>query len=151
MLQNTFGEYQSTLIQVKAWCCQTTNHYLSQYWPISMLPYGVTMSSQWSSRQRVSGDNYWGQFFVIPTVRVTRLNCINENTICCGINYKSIESPTRLYHIDAFKAQEYIMVHFLKSTLPIPGSPYAPFMVQLMPHQCISLLTAVLCMKCHVM
>ena len=32
----------STLVQVMAWCCQTTSHYLSQCWHRSMSPYGVT-------------------------------------------------------------------------------------------------------------
>ena len=33
---------QSTLVQVMAWCRQATSHYLSQCWPRSLLPYGVT-------------------------------------------------------------------------------------------------------------
>ena len=33
---------KSTLVQVMAWCRQATSHYLSQYWPSSMSPYGVT-------------------------------------------------------------------------------------------------------------
>ena len=33
---------QSTLVQVMAWCCQATSHYLSQCWPRSLSPYGVT-------------------------------------------------------------------------------------------------------------
>ena len=33
---------KSTLVQVMAWCRQTTSHYLSQCWPSSMSPYGVT-------------------------------------------------------------------------------------------------------------
>ena len=41
----------STLVQVMAWCrqswcCQATSHYLSQCWPRSMSPYGVTRP-QW--------------------------------------------------------------------------------------------------------
>ena len=32
----------STLVQVMAWCRQATSHYLSQCWPSSMSPYGVT-------------------------------------------------------------------------------------------------------------
>ena len=31
-----------TLVQVMAWCRQATSHYLSQCWPRSMSPYGVT-------------------------------------------------------------------------------------------------------------
>ena len=30
------------MIQVMAWCCQAASHYLRQYWPRSMSPYGVT-------------------------------------------------------------------------------------------------------------
>ena len=33
---------QSPLVQVMAWCCQATSHYLSQCWPRSLLPYDVT-------------------------------------------------------------------------------------------------------------
>ena len=37
---------QSTLVQVMAWCRQATSHYLSQCWPRSQSPYGVTRP-QW--------------------------------------------------------------------------------------------------------
>ena len=37
---------QSTLVQVMAWCRQATSHYLSQFWPTSLLPYGLTRP-QW--------------------------------------------------------------------------------------------------------
>ena len=33
---------KSTLIQLKAWCCQATSHHLNQCWPRSPTPYGVT-------------------------------------------------------------------------------------------------------------
>ena len=41
-----------TLLQLMAWCCQATSHYLSQcwpssvYWPSSVSPYGITRP-QW--------------------------------------------------------------------------------------------------------
>ena len=35
-------EDKSTLVQVMAWCRQVTSHYLSQCWPRSLSPYGVT-------------------------------------------------------------------------------------------------------------
>ena len=41
-----FTDDQSTLDQVMAWCCQATSHYLSQCWPRSLSPYGVTRP-QW--------------------------------------------------------------------------------------------------------
>ena len=37
-----FTDDLSTLVQVMAWCRQATSHYLSQCWPKSLLPYGVT-------------------------------------------------------------------------------------------------------------
>ena len=41
-----FTDDRSTLVQVMAWCRQTTSHYLSQCWPRSLSPYGVTRP-QW--------------------------------------------------------------------------------------------------------
>ena len=41
-----FIDDQSTLVQVMAWCRQATSHYMSQCWPRSMSPYGVTRP-QW--------------------------------------------------------------------------------------------------------
>ena len=43
MPQNTV---KSTLVQVMASCHQATRHYLNQYWPRSMLPYGI-IRPQW--------------------------------------------------------------------------------------------------------
>ena len=37
---------KSALVQVMAWCRQATSHYLSQCWPRSLSPYGVTRP-QW--------------------------------------------------------------------------------------------------------
>ena len=37
---------KSSLVQVMAWCHQATSHYLSQCWPRSLSPYGVTRP-QW--------------------------------------------------------------------------------------------------------
>ena len=39
-------EDKSTVVQVMAWCRQATSHYLSQCWPRSLPPYGVTRP-QW--------------------------------------------------------------------------------------------------------
>ena len=41
---------KSTLVQVMAWCRQATSHYLSQCWPRSLSPYGVTRP-QWVKYQ----------------------------------------------------------------------------------------------------
>ena len=42
---------KSTLVQVMAWCPQATSHYLSQCWPRSMSPNGVT-KPQWVNSWR---------------------------------------------------------------------------------------------------
>ena len=39
---------KSTLVRVMAWCRQATSHYLSQCWPSSTSPYGVT-KPQWAN------------------------------------------------------------------------------------------------------
>ena len=46
-----FTDDQSTLVQVMAWCHQATSHYLSQCWPRSLSPYGVTRP-QWVNGSR---------------------------------------------------------------------------------------------------
>ena len=43
---HTTGPYKLTLIQVMAWCHQATSHYLSQCWPRSISPYGISRP-QW--------------------------------------------------------------------------------------------------------
>ena len=42
-------ENKSTLVQIIAWCRQARSHYLSQCWPRSVSPYGVTRA-QWVNR-----------------------------------------------------------------------------------------------------
>ena len=37
-----FTDDKSTLVQVMAWCHQATSHHLSQCWPRSMSPYGIS-------------------------------------------------------------------------------------------------------------
>ena len=54
---------KSTLVQVMAWCWQAPSHYLSQCWPRSMLPYGVTRP-QWVNSLAL-GDVIWYHFINI--------------------------------------------------------------------------------------
>ena len=46
-----FPDDQSALVQLMAWCRQATSHYLSQCWPRSFSPYGVTRP-QWVNTVR---------------------------------------------------------------------------------------------------
>ena len=59
-----FTDDQSTLVQVMAWCRQATSHYLSQCWPRSLLPYGVTRP-QWvnTMRPRQNGHHFADTIF----------------------------------------------------------------------------------------
>ena len=49
---------KSTLVHVMAWCRQETSHYLSQCWPSSMSPYGVTRP-QWVKDLMSSAHQTW--------------------------------------------------------------------------------------------
>ena len=40
-------EDKSTMVQVMAWCCQATSHYLSQCWPRFISPNGITRPQYW--------------------------------------------------------------------------------------------------------
>ena len=45
-ISQDFTDGQARLVQVMDWCRQATSHYLSQCWPRSLSPYGVT-TPQW--------------------------------------------------------------------------------------------------------
>ena len=62
-----FTDDQPTLVQVMAWCRQATSHYLSQCWPRSLSPYGVTRP-QWVKPQWVNSgqDNILGMLWLCP-------------------------------------------------------------------------------------
>ena len=64
---------KSTLVQVMAWCCQATSHYLSQCWPSFLLPYGITRP-QWvkTLRPRQNGHHFQDRIF----------KCISLNEYC---------------------------------------------------------------------
>ena len=58
---------KSTLVQVTVWCSPATSHYLSQCWPRSMSPNGVTRP-QWLKHWKCwSYTKYMCQFFIIVT------------------------------------------------------------------------------------
>ena len=77
-----FTNDQAKLVQVMAWCRQTTSHYLSQCWPRSLSPYGVTRP-QWinSLAHRGCGSNF----------EITIFKHIVQNnnlSTCCEISLK---------------------------------------------------------------
>ena len=52
---------KSTLVKVMAWCRQATSHYLSQCWPRSMSPYGVTRPQWVNLRFSLNSPYIWAQ------------------------------------------------------------------------------------------
>ena len=66
---------KSTLVQVMAWCRQAKSHYLSQGWPRSMPPNGVTRP-QWAE---VADEFQFGMIFFLLNIPValpnSRWNC----------------------------------------------------------------------------
>ena len=58
-----FTDDKSTFVQVMAWCCQATSHYLSQCWPRNMSPYGI-IRPQWVNSHLMTWKNMI--FFFIP-------------------------------------------------------------------------------------
>ena len=91
---------KSTLVQVMAWCCQATSHYLNLCWPRSMSPYGVARpqwvkSQQWSSNQiellwHSSGlfchCAFGDQYIILMTI-----SCSAFFTIPCHVPYWKIK------------------------------------------------------------
>ena len=62
MLQKVTNEI-SVLVQAIVWCCRIRSHYLSQWWPRSMLPSDVTRT-QWINQFNAMEWNH----FCVPTL-----------------------------------------------------------------------------------
>ena len=62
---------KSTLVQVMAWCHQATSHYLSQCWPSSLSPYGITRP-QWVKNMNLKKDHHTGGQRFIPSPKHER-------------------------------------------------------------------------------
>ena len=57
-------DHKSTLVQVMAWCCQVTSHYLSQCWPSPMSPYDVTRP-QWVKKWSKTWAHVYSAYWVV--------------------------------------------------------------------------------------
>ena len=58
---------KSTLVQVITWCLQRTSHYLSQCWPRSMSPYGITVP-QWVNIRVVQENSCFGCYRYLKAI-----------------------------------------------------------------------------------
>ena len=78
----------STLVQVMAWCHQATSHYLSQCWPRSMSPYGVTRP-QWVKHQCHWTSLTYNLFLHCPIILTFCTEQSNDISMRC-VNLKMI-------------------------------------------------------------
>ena len=88
---------KSTLVQVMAWCRQATSHYLSQCWPRSMTPCGITRP-QWVKRKLFSQLIEASWFHMTPSTFVQVMACclFHHHAITwtnADLPVLSIESP----------------------------------------------------------
>ena len=74
--KSTF-DIKSTSIRVMTCCCQTTSHYLSQYWRMFMLLYGVTRPQ-------------WAECRCIASICLT---CWDDSCYCFEIEILNLLSP----------------------------------------------------------
>ena len=118
-----FTDDQSTLVQVMAWCRQATSHYLSQCWPRSLSPYGVTRPRVNTLKPRQNGHHFPGDIF----------KCIflNENVwIWILLSLKFVSKGP----INNIPALVQIMAWHLPSDNPLSE----PMLVILLMHICVT-------------
>ena len=85
MPQNSTND-KSTLVQVMTWCRQATSHCLSQCWPRSLSPYGVTRT-QWVKHLGLLKLRYYFKLHLMKRNGLIRwcmetLLCISKNIAC---------------------------------------------------------------------
>ena len=93
-----FTDDQSTWVQVMAWCRQATSHYLSQCWPRSLSPYGVTRP-QWVNRTRTR-TRQWNILLTLHSTAPTKSCTLSRQCGCQSGNvwqmrshaYKNVKS-----------------------------------------------------------
>ena len=81
--QNSIDDNKSTLVQVMAWCRQATSHYLSQCWPRSMSPYGVTRP-QWVNGVYYTQPQVARSIHFLYSMHIS--NCVHQ-----GLNTKHVK------------------------------------------------------------
>ena len=83
---------ESILVQVMAWCCQATSHYMKQCWPRYLSPYGIT-------RLQLDKADLYYNFFIVECLLLhrdtRRLNCHTYEFLVC--HYKSNSYKNRCW------------------------------------------------------
>ena len=79
---NVTGPYscKSKLVQAVAWHHQATGHCLSQCWPSSISPYGVT-DPQWVNCLKCSHGGILWPFFISLSINLISLSCLGSPSI----------------------------------------------------------------------
>ena len=106
------GKVHATLVQVMAWCCQATSHYLSQCWPKSVSPYGVTRP-QWVNSLSSGGCGFFGVIFKCIVV-------FTFMSICSAISIEGMVQD----HTD----DKSTLLQLMKNNLLNSSPPSAAFM-----------------------
>ena len=90
---------KSTLVRVMAWCRQATSHYLSQCWPRSLLPYGVTRP-QWVN------PLFFYHGYHLPIFKVNTDKNSDHNVLQTDRQAQNFNSVPILY-LPVFRQSEY--------------------------------------------
>ena len=98
---------KSTLVQVMAWSRQATSHYLSQCWPRSVSPYGVTRP-QWVNTLRhfqmhFFHENIWISLKFVPKGPFNNISALVEIMPWCQTGDKPLSEPTSTIRTPTFR------------------------------------------------
>ena len=94
-------DHKSTLVQVMAWCRQAASHYMSQCWPRSMSPYGVTRPQWVNSKLPLNSYEFYHspEKDAIPTflIEIASLRVEWKVLLTVGIIHQVSESNNENY------------------------------------------------------
>ena len=137
---------KTTLVQVMAWCRQATSHYLSQCWPRSLSPYGITRP-QWVNSlaietcgsvflnsfyelitwaimwnlSQVSATEHWFRWW-LGSIRKDTITWANENpNPCWYVNWEenSVVIWAKKYNFSVFQGTHLSIENFVWKLLTI--------------------------------
>ena len=95
---------KATLVQVMAWCCQATSHYLSQCWPRFMMSYAITSHNELTDTRSIP-------YMLMPWFRG---NIHDKHLSCSGLINNLIISMTVNHVQYIFKHGKIIIFIFIK-------------------------------------
>ena len=107
---------KSTLIQVMAWCCQATGHYLSQFWLRYLSPNGVTRP-QWVNLC-ILFKGIATQSFVIFFSLSARTSCLKQSS------FPWFDSPWHFCDVTVMIRCMYRYMMGMVQRYPISNGPF---------------------------